>query len=112
MRARRTSAPDRRDGKGRRRAGGLLARRARPSGPSRQTQPETAPRPREDGERDRRPASAEEPAPGRDLFHERRLRESGGPEDVETYTCSCGFVWEAPVTASVTCPHCGAAQAW
>jgi hypothetical protein len=28
------------------------------------------------------------------------------------YTCSCGYVFEADVTTSVACPHCGAGQAW
>jgi hypothetical protein len=54
------------------------------------------------------PASAAED----DLFDERRLRASGGPSDRAQYACGCGFVWEADVSASVSCPHCGAAQAW
>jgi hypothetical protein len=29
-----------------------------------------------------------------------------------TYTCSCGYVFGAPVVTSVACPHCGTAQAW
>ena len=29
-----------------------------------------------------------------------------------TYTCSCGFVFNAAVLTSVSCPHCGDAQAW
>ena len=47
-----------------------------------------------------------------DLADERRLRASGGPDDRAQYTCGCGYVWEADVSASVTCPHCGASQAW
>ena len=47
-----------------------------------------------------------------DLVDERRLRESGGPDDRAVYTCSCGYVFEADVTTSVTCPHCGTGQAW
>lgn len=47
-----------------------------------------------------------------DLYDERRLRASGGPNDRAQYTCGCGFVWEADVSASVACPHCGASQAW
>jgi hypothetical protein len=47
-----------------------------------------------------------------DLFDERRLRASGGPNDRAQYTCGCGFVWEADVSASVECPHCGTSQAW
>jgi hypothetical protein len=47
-----------------------------------------------------------------DLYDERRLRASGGPNDRAQYTCGCGFVWEADVSASVACPHCGTSQAW
>ena len=55
-----------------------------------------------------------EPAAGGedDLADERRLRASGGPNDRAQYTCGCGFVWEADVSASVACPHCGTSQAW
>jgi hypothetical protein len=52
------------------------------------------------------------PQPSDDLADERRLRESGGPDDRAMYNCSCGYVFEAAVTTSVTCPHCGTAQAW
>jgi rubrerythrin len=59
------------------------------------------------------PASEPFTAEGEDeLFDERRLRASGGPNDRAQYTCGCGFVWEADVSASVACPHCGASQAW
>ena len=51
------------------------------------------------------------PAP-RELTAEKRVRESGGPEDRAFYTCSCGYAFDAEVTTSVTCPHCGAGQAW
>ena len=59
-----------------------------------------------------------EPAPpqrrpfARDLADERRMRASGGPTDTAQYTCVCGYVFEAAVSTSVTCPHCGAGQAW
>ena len=33
-------------------------------------------------------------------------------EDAALYNCACGFVFKAPVTTSVGCPHCGTAQAW
>lgn len=46
------------------------------------------------------------------LADERRLRESGGPEDNATYHCGCGLVFSAPVSTGVTCPHCGTGQAW
>jgi hypothetical protein len=59
------------------------------------------------------PAEPEPAPPAEDeLFDERRLRASGGPNDRARYACGCGFVWEADVSASVACPHCGAAQAW
>lgn len=43
---------------------------------------------------------------------EERVRLAGGPQDRAHYTCSCGMVFRAPVSASVTCPHCGAVQDW
>ncbi len=42
----------------------------------------------------------------------RRLREAGGPVDEACYPCACGCFFIAPVSTSVTCPHCGATQAW
>jgi hypothetical protein len=38
---------------------------------------------------------------------ERRLT-----NDPAMYSCQCGFVFEAPVSTSVHCPHCGDTQAW
>jgi hypothetical protein len=32
--------------------------------------------------------------------------------DEACYPCSCGFFFIAPVSTSVTCPHCGTTQAW
>jgi hypothetical protein len=32
--------------------------------------------------------------------------------DSAVYSCSCGYVFEAQVSTSVDCPHCGASQAW
>jgi hypothetical protein len=43
---------------------------------------------------------------------ERRHRESVAPEDSALYSCSCGFQFQAPVSTSVACPHCGTGQAW
>jgi hypothetical protein len=43
---------------------------------------------------------------------EARVREAGGPEDRACYTCSCGLVFQAEVSTSVSCPHCGTGQAW
>jgi hypothetical protein len=47
-----------------------------------------------------------------DLADERRLRQSGGPHDHATYACTCGYVFDAAVSTSVACPHCGTGQAW
>jgi hypothetical protein len=42
-----------------------------------------------------------------------RARPHGGPsEDRALYTCHCGFVFDALVSTSVGCPHCGRTQAW
>lgn len=43
---------------------------------------------------------------------EERARRSGGPQDRALYVCRCGSAFQAPVTASVRCPHCGESQAW
>jgi predicted Zn-ribbon and HTH transcriptional regulator len=48
----------------------------------------------------------------RDLRAERRMRASGGPEDRAAYQCQCGYAFEARVSTSVSCPHCGSSQAW
>jgi hypothetical protein len=42
----------------------------------------------------------------------RRTRDDGGPLDEACYPCSCGYFFIAPVSTSVSCPHCGAKQAW
>jgi hypothetical protein len=42
----------------------------------------------------------------------RRVREAGGPIDRASYACSCGYLFRASVSTSVSCPHCGAEQAW
>jgi hypothetical protein len=41
-----------------------------------------------------------------------RVREAGGPVDLASYTCSCGYLFSANVSTSVVCPHCGTGQAW
>ena len=41
-----------------------------------------------------------------------RVREAGGPIDQASYTCMCGCIFLAPVSTTVECPHCSAAQAW
>jgi hypothetical protein len=52
---------------------------------------------------------AEVPVAARDTARHRR---AGGPEDRALYQCACGSVFQADVTASVSCPNCGTAQAW
>ncbi len=42
----------------------------------------------------------------------RRVREAGGPKDHACYSCSCGLIFDAAVSTSVACPHCGVTQAW
>jgi hypothetical protein len=41
-----------------------------------------------------------------------RVRASGGPLDQASYSCHCGYLFAAPVTTTVSCPHCGTSQAW
>jgi hypothetical protein len=41
-----------------------------------------------------------------------RVREAGGPVDRASYTCACGYLFNATVSTTVMCPHCGADQAW
>jgi hypothetical protein len=41
-----------------------------------------------------------------------RVRQAGGPMDRASYTCRCGYVFLAPVSTTVACPHCHAPQAW
>jgi hypothetical protein len=52
--------------------------------------------------------SDQEPAPQ----PQARERAAGGPEDRAAYRCSCGYLFEAPVSTTVGCPHCGDTQAW
>jgi len=52
------------------------------------------------------------PPSATDRPDERRARESGGPIDNALYSCSCGMVFQAAVSTSVACPHCGTGQAW
>jgi hypothetical protein len=56
-----------------------------------------------------RSAPAAEPAPKPAT---RDARRGGGPEDRALYACMCGYAFQAAVTTSVDCPHCGTEQAW
>jgi len=60
--------------------------------------------------RPERPAG--EAAPPEPPDPEARVREAGGPDDRASYACSCGLVFDAAVTTSVSCPRCGVDQAW
>jgi hypothetical protein len=41
-----------------------------------------------------------------------RVRRAGGPIDNACYSCSCGLVFAAAVSTTVSCPRCGADQGW
>jgi hypothetical protein len=56
--------------------------------------------------------AAPEPQIADEHAAERRHRASVAPEDVAHYACSCGFQFQASVSTSVCCPHCGTGQAW
>jgi hypothetical protein len=62
--------------------------------------------------RSTRPERRAHAAPSTESAQVARHRHAGGPQDVALYTCGCGYAFEAAVTASVGCPHCGTAQAW
>ncbi len=59
-----------------------------------------------------RPRPVAPAAPSGSGADELRARSSGGPEDTALYSCECGYAFPAPVSASVSCPRCGSAQAW
>jgi hypothetical protein len=88
----------------RNKSGATLLRRRRDGRPGRVAELMTA---------HERPAPAEPtmPDPGR-IMVTRRQREAVAPQDQAIYTCQCGYVFEAPVSTSVGCPHCGGSQAW
>jgi hypothetical protein len=57
------------------------------------------------------PAAAPE-QPVDEHLAEQRHRASVTPEDTALYGCSCGYQFQASVSTSVSCPHCGTGQAW
>ncbi|MGH2903413.1 MAG: hypothetical protein ACRDK7_07520 [Solirubrobacteraceae bacterium] len=57
------------------------------------------------------PAARPHALEARDIAVE-RVRAAGGPLDEASYTCRCGYLFAAPVTTTVSCPHCGTSQAW
>lgn len=65
----------------------------------------------------RQTTSAAEPTPDAHQHHPRdiaveRVRAAGGPLDEASYVCECGYLFAAPVSTTVACPHCSAPQAW
>jgi hypothetical protein len=60
------------------------------------------------GDAARAPVAMAEAAPN--AWQRRRI--AGAPQDRALYSCGCGFQFEAAVSTSVGCPHCGATQAW
>jgi hypothetical protein len=62
----------------------------------------------------RRPRSAERSVPRLEVVASpSRERRHGGPsQDRALYSCSCGLAFDALVSTSVGCPHCGRTQAW
>jgi len=64
----------------------------------------------------RRPGKTGGPAPagasGPSDVAVERVREAGGPVDHASYSCQCGYVFLAPVSTTVSCPHCETGQVW
>lgn len=58
------------------------------------------------------PATSEQTVTDEGTADSRRRREAGVSEDHAIYTCQCGLVFEALVSTTVSCPHCGGSQAW
>jgi hypothetical protein len=42
----------------------------------------------------------------------RTVDDAGQSLDLASYSCACGYVFEAQVSTTVACPHCGSNQAW
>jgi hypothetical protein len=43
---------------------------------------------------------------------QRSHRLGGSSQDRALYSCCCGYAFDALVSTSVDCPHCGDRQAW
>jgi hypothetical protein len=48
----------------------------------------------------------------RPASHRREQFQESAIHDRALYGCGCGLVFEADVSTSVECPHCGEMQAW
>ncbi|MEA2211682.1 MAG: hypothetical protein QOF83_1630 [Solirubrobacteraceae bacterium] len=57
-------------------------------------------------------STGSEASPGSQHTAATRRRLAGAPQDQAVYSCGCGYVFAAPVSTSVDCPHCGGTQAW
>lgn len=84
--------------------GALLLRRRRDGRPGRVAEPRQA--------HEAVPHADPTPVRGDTTRAARRPRRLDVPQDKATYACRCGYVFEAPVSTSVGCPHCGDSQAW
>jgi hypothetical protein len=60
---------------------------------------------------DRRAATPAQVAHDRTLG-QRSRRLGGSSQDRALYSCGCGYAFDALVSTSVDCPHCGDRQAW
>jgi hypothetical protein len=71
-------------------------------------------RPGRAAERDALSDTACDPIPMAEatLNASQRRRIAGAPQDCALYSCGCGFQFQAAVSTSVGCPHCGDTQAW
>ena len=58
------------------------------------------------------PVATPEAPPAPVDANQERERTAPGPQDRALFSCRCGSVFQAPVLASVRCPHCGESQAW
>jgi hypothetical protein len=61
---------------------------------------------------DRRAAETGSGSTSRDTQADRSRRHGGSSQDRALYSCSCGYAFDALVSTSVDCPHCGDRQAW
>lgn len=56
--------------------------------------------------------TTDEPGAGARPPVPRNRRQGGALQDQALYSCGCGYVFNAAVSTSVGCPHCGDTQAW
>jgi hypothetical protein len=61
---------------------------------------------------ERRAADPGAATPVQDTPADRGRRHGGSSQDSALYSCSCGYAFDALVSTSVDCPHCGDRQAW